>query len=71
MRVDGKTLYMPSFFEGEKGWGNLTLPNVYKADSIAQYPAGTKFQDGERIFYYDKFIVVITGWSSSSTLTSL
>lgn len=60
-RVDGKTIYMPAWSRGEKGWGNLSLPNVYKADSSPQYPAGTKFQDGERIFYYSKFIGQVSG----------
>lgn len=52
---------MPPFYEGESGWGTLALPNVYKADSGARYPSGTKFQEGERIFYYGKFIGTVTG----------
>lgn len=60
-RNDGKTVFMPAWFQGETGWGRLDMPNVYKADSSQVYPAGTKFQDGERIFYYGKFIGQISG----------
>lgn len=60
-RNDGKTLYMPAWFQGQTGWGNLKMPNVYKADSSQLYPAGTKYEDGERIFYYGKFIGQISG----------
>ena len=60
-RNNGRTIYMPAWFQGETGWGNLAMPNVYKADSSRLYPAGTKYQDGERIFYYGKFIGTVTG----------
>ncbi|KKL60919.1 hypothetical protein LCGC14_2200540 [marine sediment metagenome] len=61
-RVDGKTLFMPAWFQGELGWGNLKLPNVYRADGATQqYPAGTKYVDGERAFYYSQFIGQISG----------
>ena len=60
-RVDGKTVLMPAWFQGATGWANLSLPNVYKADSVQQYPEGTKYVDGERVFYYSKFIGQITG----------
>ncbi len=67
-RNDGKTVFMPSWFQGETGWGNLGLPNVYKADSAQLYPAGTKFVDGERVFYYSKFIGQISGTEWIATL---
>ncbi len=60
-RNDGKSILMPAWFQGETGWGNLALPNVYKADSPQVYPAGTKYVDGERVFYYGKFIGQISG----------
>lgn len=55
-RNNGRTIYMPAWFQGETGWGNLELPNVYKADSSAKFPAGTKYEEGERIFYYAKYL---------------
>ncbi len=61
-RQDGKTLFMPSWYHGQDGWGNLQLPNVYKADgATGKYPAGTKYVDGERVFWYAKFIGQISG----------
>lgn len=50
--VDGKTLYMPPWAEGQEGWGNLALPNVYQEDAAQLYPIGTKYVDGDRVFHY-------------------
>ncbi len=61
INIGGARVEMPPWFQGEKGWGNLAHPNVYKADAQQQYPAGAKYIEGERVFYYDKFIGTITG----------
>jgi len=64
--VNGGTVTMPQFIRGEKGWGNLAIPNMsriyggdgttYDAiDTVQQYPAGTKFEIGDRVFRYVKF----------------
>jgi len=58
---DGKTIVMPSWADGEAGWGNLALPNVYEADTSQKYPCGTKFQDGERTFRYARFKGTMNG----------
>lgn len=53
----GRTIYMPEYYAGEKGFGNLALPNVYAADDAAAlYPRGTKFVAGERVFYYGTYL---------------
>ncbi len=67
-RSNGRTIFLPAWFQGESGWTNGSMPNIYKADgSAALYPAGTKYQDGERVCYYGKFIGTITGteWAAA------
>ena len=52
----GRTIFMPEYYEGEEGFGNLNLPNIYAADdAIALYPRGTKLVMGERVFYYGTY----------------
>ena len=58
---NGAVVVMPPFFEGETGWGNLDGPNVYTQDTVQQYPASTKYREGQRVFYYAKFIGQISG----------
>ncbi len=58
---DGRYLLLPPYFQGEQGWGNRAAPNVYKQDTVQQYPAETKYVEGERVFFYSKFIGTITG----------
>ena len=54
--VNGGTIAMPAYIEGETGWGNLAIPNVYATpDSIQQYPIGTAFREGERVYRYVKY----------------
>ena len=52
--VDGRTLVMPAWKGGQKGWGNLTPPDIRDTDSVQKYPVGTKLLDNERVFYYAK-----------------
>ncbi len=61
INIGGARVEMPPWFQGESGWGNLAHPNVYKADAQQQYPAGTKYVEGKRRFFYSKFIGTITG----------
>lgn len=58
---DGAVVILPPYAQGESGYGQTAIPNVYKQDTVQQYPAGTKYVEGERVFYYDKFIGTITG----------
>jgi len=54
---NGSYIIMPPWFQGESGWGNLKLPNVYNTNDVAAlYPVGTKYVEGERIFYYGKHL---------------
>ena len=46
------TIDTPTWYEGQKGWGNHHEPDVYVATTNADYPIGTKFIDGERVYYY-------------------
>jgi len=54
--VDGSTIYMPAWFQGESGWGNLKKPNIYTADAVQQYPCGTRFVEGDRWFRYARYL---------------
>ncbi len=60
---DGAAVIMPPWFQGEAapGWGNLAIPNVYKQDTVQQYPSGCKYVEGECIFYYAKYIGQVSG----------
>lgn len=46
------TIDTPAFYEGQVGWGNHSMPDVYVLDVNPNYPIGTKFVDGERTFMY-------------------
>lgn len=54
--VNGCSIQMPPWFSGEPGWGNLALPNVYTLDTVQEYPHGTAFREGERTWFYTKYI---------------
>ena len=56
----GGTIYMPAYNEGQIGWGNLSLPDLDNVlgttlDTIQQYPIGTKYDYGDRVFRYVEF----------------
>ncbi len=53
--VNGRTIYLPSYADNQEGYGNIGLPDLSVADSAQQYPLGTKYVDGERVFKYAKF----------------
>lgn len=54
---------MPKWYEGEKGWGNLALPDVYAIGAVQLYPRGTAYREAGRTFYYGKY-------SGTSTIKS-
>lgn len=60
--VDGKTIYLPPGTDGATGTGrgNLALPTVYSADTVQQYPIGTRYEFGERTYRYYKAGAAIT-----------
>ena len=62
---DGSRVEMPAWFQGfsDNIWGNLAHPNVYVAEAQPQYPPGTKYVEGERVFWYTKYV----GKSTAST----
>lgn len=50
--VNGGTLYMPPWEEGNDKWGNLDLPDVYAISTTQKYPTGTIYRKGMRTFVY-------------------
>lgn len=50
--VNGGTLYMPPWEEGNDKWGNLELPDVYAIGTSQLYPTGTIYRKGMRTFIY-------------------
>lgn len=65
--LDGKFIQMPVWFSGEADtgiWGKLALPNPHANSSVGdvsqQYPVGTKFVDGDRVFFYGYMHTVYT-----------
>lgn len=67
----GRTIYMPEYYRGEEGFGNLALPNVYNADdATALYPRGTKFVTGERVFFYGTYEGVVAHGGTTVSDTS-
>lgn len=68
---NGSTIIMPPWFRGELGWGNMALPNVYETDDAIQaYPAGTKFVEGDRTWFYARFRGTVTTPYTSYTQES-
>lgn len=61
---DGKYIVMPVWISGQTGWGNLSHPNPHANSSVGDtaqdYPHGTKFVDGERVFFYGYMNTVYT-----------
>ena len=55
------TLDTPTWYEGQKGWGNHHEPDAYVADANPNYPVGTKFTDGDRTFIYGYVYSVASG----------
>lgn len=67
----GRTIYMPEYCNGEVGWTNLELPNVYAADDAATlYPRGTRLVQGERSFYYGTYLGVLANAGTSVSATN-
>lgn len=67
----GRTLYMPEFYEGELGWENMKLPDVYAADdAIALYPREAKLVQGERVFRYGNYRGVRDTGAAAITVTA-
>ncbi len=62
---------MPEYYEGENGWGNLAIPNVYDTDDATTlYPRGTRFVAGERSFYYGTYRGKADTGASAYTVTA-
>jgi len=59
--VDGGTIYMPKWYQGEVGWGNLDLPDVYAASTTGAWPRGTIYREGNRTFVYGKMDSTLGG----------
>ncbi len=67
----GRTIYMPEYYTGENGFGNLAIPNIYAADDATSlYPRGTRLVQGERSFYYGTYRGVVDSTASSVTATN-
>ena len=46
------TLDYPPYFEGQVGWGNTKMPDVYIGKADQEYPYSTIFRNGMRTFVY-------------------
>ena len=67
----GRTIYMPEYYAGEEGFGNLAIPNVYGTDDVtALYPRGTRLVAGERSFYYGKYLGIANASATTITATA-
>lgn len=49
---DGRYIRLPGWVAGQDGYGNLNHPDLSKADTQKQYPLGTIYVDGDRVFKY-------------------
>ena len=45
-------LSFPPWMAGQKGWGNIHAPVVNQQDASQQWPVGTKWIEGNRVFRY-------------------
>jgi len=66
---DGKYIVLPVWVSGDTKYGNLAHPNPHANSSVGdtaqQYPHGTKFVDGDRVFFYGKvYSVYLAGKSN-------
>jgi hypothetical protein len=60
-QADGGAIYMPKWYRGEVGWGNLAHPNVYEAGVQGAWPRGTIYREGNRTFVYGKMDSTLGG----------
>lgn len=61
---DGKYVVLPVWTRSDTKWGTLAHPDPHANSSVGdtqqQYPHGTKFVDGDRVFFYGKINTVYT-----------
>jgi len=62
--VYGGRLTFPPYTSGDTAWDCTKHPDVYHVDQTQQFPLGTRYQKGERTFYYTKLGTLSVGWSS-------
>lgn len=63
---NGGTIYMPRYYRGQEGWGNLALPDVYAATTVQNWPCGTVYREGDRTFIYTKMESTVASSSGLS-----
>lgn len=66
--VDGGTLYMPPWEEGNDNWGNLKRPSVYLATTLQEYPTGTIWRHGLRTFIYTQLDATYYGEAGTAAI---
>ena len=54
VNVDGRSMVLPAWKGGQKGYDLLAIPDIRDINATQLYPVGTKMLDGERVFYYAK-----------------
>lgn len=61
---NGRYVVLPVWVRGDTKYGNLSIPNPHANSSVGdaqqQYPHGTKFVDGDRVFFYGYMHTVYT-----------
>ncbi|KKM22824.1 hypothetical protein LCGC14_1621380 [marine sediment metagenome] len=52
---DGRYVVLPPFVDAQEGLANTQTPDLSVADTSQQYPLGTTYVDGDRVFKYCAF----------------
>ncbi len=60
---EGKSIVLPVWSEGDAKYGELAHPDVYVLDTYQKWPIGTKFVDGDRVYFYG-YINTVEGTST-------
>ena len=53
---NGRHIVLPPYVDDQVGYENLQLPDLSVADAAQNYPLGTKYVDGDRVFRYARFM---------------
>jgi hypothetical protein len=52
---NGKSVILPPYADNQAGWGNVGIPDLSVADSLQQYPIGTKYVEDGKVYRYCAF----------------
>jgi len=63
---NGGVIFLPPWYSGSQGWGNVSRPNVYAESVEGLYPEGAIYREGPRTFVYVSHKATLGGGTKSA-----